>query len=256
LGQFPEAERAERQAVEIARQLVTGYPDVAAYKELEQWTYMMIAVNREKCGRFEEAESWYRQALAVTEALREKYPKVGRFQRIAMYGCWDLANVLWERGTRAEAAGFYARVRDAWSKAAQPDVLDTNAWFLAVCPDPQYRDPRRAIEIATRLVEQHPKDGSYWLTLGAARYRSGDYQAAIQALDTAEAVGMMPDFYATQHVWFFKAMAHGRAGERDRGRACYDMAVALANKKNHWMLESCRNCAEAEEVLGLPPRKK
>src|SRR5262249_14656680 len=53
------------------------------------------------------------------------------------------------------------------------NASDSNdlAWLFATCPDPKFRDPKRAVELAKKAVELAPKAGGLWNTLGAARYR-------------------------------------------------------------------------------------
>ena len=55
------------------------------------------------------------------------------------------------------------------------------AWCLATHPDPKVRKPARAVELAKEAIGLKPF-ATYWNTLGAARYRAGDFQGAVEAL--------------------------------------------------------------------------
>ncbi len=57
--------------------------------------------------------------------------------------------------------------------------------FLATCPDPQFRDPAMALELAKKSVNSAPNQGSYWNDLGVAHYRAGNWQEAIVSLEKA-----------------------------------------------------------------------
>jgi hypothetical protein len=77
--------------------------------------------------------------------------------------------------------------------AARPDaplVLNNLAWLLATHPDPQVRDPRRAVDLAERAVDAtRGKTPSYVDTLAAARAAAGEFeQAAEIASRTARAL--------------------------------------------------------------------
>jgi serine/threonine protein kinase/Flp pilus assembly protein TadD len=133
-------------------------------------------------------------------------------------------------------------------------VLNGLAWLLAACPEPKVRDPRRAVELARKAVEVAPKEGSCWNTLGVAHYRTGDWKAAVTALEKSVAFSMGGD--AVDHL--FLAMAHWQLGDRDEARKSYAQAVGWLEKNKRTLennkpaLEEIRRFrSEAEEVLEL-----
>ena len=100
-----------------------------------------------------------------------------------------------------------------------------------------------------------PKEASYWNTLGTARYRAGDWQGAIEALEKSMQLRSGGDAFD----WFFLAMAQWQLGHKDEARNWYDKAVAWTeeNQRNNEELRRFR--AEATELLGIeekPPSKK
>jgi serine/threonine protein kinase len=255
LEQIPAAEQAEQQSLELAQGLVAEFPAVTAYKELHRWDINLIAYHREMRGRFPEAESWYRQELEINEGLLERYPTVPRYRVNVLNSSCSVADVLWAQGRQEEAGKAY---RSAVAVATAggdetPDLLMGLAWLLATCPDSHVRDPGRAATLATRWVEQAPEDQDALRLLGAAQYALGDYQSAARTLTKAAATpgsGLWGE-----ELKLTQALAHGRLGERERARACYDEALALLNKSQWWTAEVRRLCAEAEQVLGLPPHQ-
>jgi tetratricopeptide (TPR) repeat protein len=137
---------------------------------------------------------------------------------------------------------------------AHHTVLNDFAWLLATCPEPKYRDPSRAVELAKKATEQAPNIGGLWNTLGAAQYRAGDWQAAVAAFNKSMELRNGGD----AHDWFFLAMVHWRLGERDKARQRYEQAVQWIEKNNQALTtqpthgeELRRFRSEAEEVLEL-----
>jgi tetratricopeptide (TPR) repeat protein len=94
---------------------------------------------------------------------------------------------------------------------------------LVVCPDAEFYDPARAAELAGKAVEMEPGNGSYWHTLGKARYRLGEWQAAIDAQEKAF------ELLGSQHAWgmFYLAMAHWQLGDKEQARTWYERALEL-----------------------------
>jgi len=135
--------------------------------------------------------------------------------------------------------------------AHNPESQRHLAWFLATCPDPQFRDPQRAVELGTKLVETSPDNPQDWRTLGVARYRVGDWPAAVTALAKGQALRQGGD----SADWFFLAMAHARLGDLYRTGLYYLAAVQRMDKDNPEDNELRRFRAEAEALLGLPNQR-
>jgi tetratricopeptide (TPR) repeat protein len=121
------------------------------------------------------------------------------------------------------------------------------AWFLATCRQPRFRDCKRAVELAERLVEQGPQRGTYWRTLGAARYGIGDWRGAIAALEKAMQLSNGGD--GTER--FFLAMASWRMGKPEDARTSYERAVQWMEKHKPQHYELCGIRAEAAALLGI-----
>src|SRR5262249_53580684 len=151
--------------------------------------------------------------------LRE-YPTVARYQFGVLQAQVGLAEILWDTGRSAEAQEVYRQVRALGDRLKPEDWRARNqlAWFLATCPDPQHRDAPRAVELAKAVVRGQPEHGYYWVTLGAAQYGMGDYQAAVRALEQAH---QLPSGRGSS-TWFFLAMAHWQLGDKDQALKLYD----------------------------------
>jgi uncharacterized protein HemY len=129
------------------------------------------------------------------------------------------------------------------------------AWELATSPDPLGREPGLAVELSEQAVRQAPGKAEYWNTLGVARYRAGQWEAAAQALEQAErlAPGKHLGFNA-----FFLAQCRHQLGEPVRARDEYDRAVCWCQENRGKLsatqqreLQACR--AEAAALLRVSP---
>jgi serine/threonine protein kinase/tetratricopeptide (TPR) repeat protein len=136
-----------------------------------------------------------------------------------------------------------------------PDHADTLAstnslaWFLATASDARLRDAGRAVELATTTTNHSPNDGDFWNTLGAARYRAGQWQAAITALEKSMALRKGGD----SSDWFFLSMAHWQLGAQDQARQWYDKAVRWMDRNQPSNKDLRRFQAEAAALINPKP---
>jgi tetratricopeptide (TPR) repeat protein len=159
---------------------------------------------------------------------------------------------LTRRGRARQQAGQWEQAIAAYAAAiefAPQSSVDRNnlAWLLATCPEVQFRNPKRAVVLATRAVELAPRDASSWNTLGVAQYRAADWTAAVESLTKSEESA--PDQFTSFNA-FFLAMAHSQLGDMEAARRCYDQAVAWMEQHKPADQELRRFCAEAAELLG------
>lgn len=124
---------------------------------------------------------------------------------------------------------------------------NVEAWRLATAPDPKERDPKRAVELATKAVELTPRNGDHWNTLGVAQFRAGDLKAAVAALEKSMELRAGGDSFD----WFFLAMARWRTGDQDQAREWYARAARWMEDKQPKNEELLRFRQEARELLEL-----
>src|SRR5262249_26235630 len=153
--------------------------------------------------------------------------------------------VLWQSGQTQKAAEIFDQLLKL--QPASADACNSLAWLLATCPEEKLRNPRWAVELARKGVELAPKARGIWNTLGAALYRAGDWQAAIQALEKSMELSKGGNSFD----WFFLAMARWQLGEKDKAREFYDRAVQWMEKNRPKNEELHRFRAEASELLEL-----
>jgi serine/threonine protein kinase/tetratricopeptide (TPR) repeat protein len=257
LGQLSQAEELSLEAVATAKALVADFPGVPPLQDfLTGVVYAASGLVLEQAGRRQEAEGAYRQMLAGQEALLRDYPSVARYQWGVFRARLWLGELLWAGGRLAEAGEMFRPLLSLGEKfsAEDPQAQNLLAWFLATCPDPQFRDADRAVVVAQTVVERVPHYVGYRLTLGAAHYGRGDYRNALRALE--QAVGLPNQ--ATQvndpgasSVRFYLALAAWQLGEQEQARRWYDQAVAWL-RDNELQVETIRRIrAAAETALAI-----
>jgi tetratricopeptide (TPR) repeat protein len=152
---------------------------------------------------------------------------------------------------RSEEAKAACRKAMEQSPTQGAFALNEIAWELANSDDSARRDPATAIELSEKVVDVIPEEGSFWNTLGVARYRAGRWEKAIAALDKSRELQKGKLF-----AWdaFFLAMAHQQLGHKEDALRWYGQAVVwLTEQRLQGNEELARLQAEAATLLGIPP---
>ncbi len=174
---------------------------------------------------------------------------------------FDRATELNPKGTssRTRRANYYARLGD-WEHAikdyenlhvlapANWIVSNNLAWYLVTCPDQKLRDPKRALELATKAVAVSPS-AKMFNTLALANYRNGDWTAATKSILRSMQIRDADDAFD----WILLGMAQWRLGHKDRGRALFNHAVRRIRQTGTGSEEMDRFREEAAALLGVPP---
>jgi tetratricopeptide (TPR) repeat protein len=108
--------------------------------------------------------------------------------------------------------------------------------------------------LATKAVAGNPKEADFRGTLGTARYRAGDWKAAIADMEQAISL-RKPDDSENAHDGFFLGMAHWQLGEKEKSKEWFARAVAWMDKSKKYDPELKRFRAEAAELLGVKEKK-
>jgi serine/threonine protein kinase len=125
-----------------------------------------------------------------------------------------------------QAQGYEQEARTLLHEAAKrasdnPASQDGLARLLIGRLAPRLRDPAQAIELAKLATERAPKNAAYWNTLGLTRYRAGDYQDALEAVENAaklRAAGNGADL-------LLLAMAHWQLDHKEQARSFHERAM-------------------------------
>jgi tetratricopeptide (TPR) repeat protein len=118
---------------------------------------------------------------------------------------------------------------------------------LATAADVSQRDPAKTVELANKAIELRPDDANHWNLLNVAQYRAGNWQAAVEALEKADAMIEGGD---RPHRMFL-AMAHWQLGNQDKARQRYAQGAAWIAAHAQNDEEQQRFRAEAEQLMGI-----
>jgi tetratricopeptide (TPR) repeat protein len=142
---------------------------------------------------------------------------------------------------------FAAKVAGECGKRFSNDA-DTQArmsWFLSICPDARFRNPRLGLQLAQRAAQlsERLREGS--IELGIAHYRAGNWKAALEELQKAMVLRGGGDCAD----WFFLALTHWQLGHQAEARQWYDKAYKWM--ANHHDDDWPHFRAEAAALLGI-----
>jgi len=262
LGRLSEAEAVLSRGLEVHKSLAGDESAPADAKSRLAWNQVELGMVCQARGSFREAEQNYRAAIILLEGL-------GKADYWLAGGYDALAQLCELEGRTAEAIEAQQKAVAAWEKQAREaivaytkgvEVAPTNpvlhnnlAWLYATCAVDELRDPAQAVALAKKAVDLRPTDGTSWNTLGAAQYRAGEWQAAVECLTKSMELRSGGDAFD----WFFLAMAHWQLGQVDEAREWYKQAIEWVEKnsqslsgKPQWADELRRFRSEAEGLLG------
>ena len=104
-----------------------------------------------------------------------------------------------------------------------------------------------------KAIESEPQSTSLWEALGSAQYRAGDWQASIESLKKAIALGPRPTAGFPEQ-WVPLAMDHWQLGHNDEARQWFTKAIAarqFSYDRDYKGFDSAIQI-EAAKLLGLP----
>ncbi len=205
------------------------------------WIMSKLAVVLYDAGQVDDAKAMWSQLLTFSAEERDDYSGVVNF-------VIRRANSARLEGRIQEATSLYelllrANVKDHF-------FLNKVAWELATNPDPNFRNPHRAVEMATKAIQLQPMGAQILNTLGVAHYRAENWQAAIHALLKSEELS--PN-NRTGFNAFFLAMAHWHLNQKEEARKWFDRGVVWMGNNKHGA-ELHRFRAEASELMGAENR--
>jgi tetratricopeptide (TPR) repeat protein len=256
-GQYHAAESEFSQALTYGTQVIKDWPREPLFRRWLAVTRRDLGILLFEQGKRREASQQYRQSIDLLLELDKESPGVPDNQELLSASLDPMAELLLVEGDQVKAAEYFRQAVDLMEKlvARRPgdaEYASGLAWNLAVCPDPRFRNPPRAVELAQQAVAQFPQNGWYRAVLGVAQYRNGQWQAAIASLENANQ--LRRDVY--EGFWLYLAMAHWQLGEREAARACYDRAVGLIKSREYPAHVANRTHAEARELMGLEEANK
>jgi tetratricopeptide (TPR) repeat protein len=163
-----------------------------------------------------------------------------------------MGSELWESGRRREAAKQLTNAGQAYQRATElspdnPITLNYLAWYFCMCPDPQLRNPGKAVELASKAVRFAPDSAGIRNTLGVAYYRDGNFQAAIDTLHQSCKLSLGGNY----NDFYFMSMSYWKLGDHEAARLWNNRAAGWLQQSRWWDREVSRVQEEAKHLLGF-----
>jgi tetratricopeptide (TPR) repeat protein len=198
-----------------------------------------------------EAEKSLRQALTHYEKLEASFPAYKDHKEDHESAQQSLTQLLafkpfledaaeTQEGRRLQAAGQHRAVIEVYRQALgrheqqRKEFADQStylhllavkqnrlAWILVTSSDERVRDPKQAVELAGKAVENAPQQGAFSNTLGAAHFRAGNWDQCVRALETSMKLRQEGDGFD----WLFLAMAYHQLGKAVEANKWLDKAL-------------------------------
>src|SRR5262249_9757112 len=171
-----------------------------------------------------DAKTWHSRGIAYSKLCQHDKAVADYTKAIKLNPKY--VSAWYNRGRAYASLGQYDKARADYQTVlklapAHAGAHDALAWLLATCPDAKLRDAGQAVELAKKAMQLAPQNGSYWQTLGVARYRAGDWKSAVAALN--KSMELQKGGGAVDRL--FLAMAHQKLGNHGQARQAYDQAV-------------------------------
>jgi serine/threonine protein kinase len=255
-NRLDEAAKRSRESTAAYERLSGLYPGIAHYRTFLHSHRERLRDALTAMGRLEEAEEVARRDVESTHSELAEEPKDILSRFLFAWASYGLANVLFARELHQEAADHYRPALKLFEQLAAeyPDVARHPhhlSWVLATCPAKQFRDPRRAVSLAKRVLQISAKNPDLWNALGEAQISTGDYAAAIESFKTAK---RLAGIQLPLHVRQTLALAYWHSGEQQRGRQLYDEVVQELETKPSglWYTVEYRVVrADVEDAMGI-----
>ena len=252
-GRPREAEAALRRALDFTAERATLGPIPAGTMRFPGVAYSATAgldalVRLVAKDRPQEAVELLRRSCAIWQDLALDDPQWQWHLPSLRFGLVQLLSQLGEFDQAAQVAEELVR-----RPLNDPEMLNNLAWVFATADTPPLRDPARAAALARAATERAPNRASNWNTLGVASYRTGDWRAAIEALEKAEALEPEKNLAFNG---FFLAMARWQLGNRDEARRWFDRSTVWMDQNRPRDAELRRFRAEAVALLGMEESPK
>jgi Tfp pilus assembly protein PilF len=119
---------------------------------------------------------------------QEQFSQVVTFAPESAAAISGLAECLQLQGRSDKAALLFQQAVSR--SAASPEVLNSYAWFLSTCPDTNFRDPAKAMQMLQKIDEGKLAADHYFQgTLAATMAAQGEYAGAVAAAEQSLALG-------------------------------------------------------------------
>jgi WD40 repeat protein len=199
--------------------------------ELGDWTAAVADLSRLIEARGDDGLAWARRGRAQAELgqwpqARADYARALDLKADVWRVVSDVAHLHLQQGDEEGYARLCRQLLKRFGAARDAEGAGGVAWTCVIRPG-AVADPAAVVQVASG-----PKPALLWnytdrVTLGAAQYRAGQYEAAARQLSAA--VDTHPGG-GTVHAWLFLAMAHQRLGHAAEARRWLNRAAEAMDR--------------------------
>jgi tetratricopeptide (TPR) repeat protein len=217
-GRLAEAETSCRDGRDSLLKLTADYPGVFDYRSALAASYNQFGQILEMQYRLDEAVVSLQQAITVQKRLSIDFPNRKDVREFLGGLHCHLARV---HARLDQTANCLAQIHDALAQSpGHPTANNMLAWTLALCPEPELRNPTEALRAAELATRAAPKNGEYWNTLGATHFVMGEFRPALEALHRAESCRTK----AAVDDFLLISLCHAKLGETEQSRVYFKKA--------------------------------
>ena len=182
--------------------------EALAEDEDDPYAHHLLGLSLGAIGRLDEAEQALRDAIGLEPTSEEAFlwhQDLG--DTYLMRSKYELA-----LEECLQAIAFRSNYSNIHSVVSQLMALD---------PESTYFSPEKSLRHAQKALELDSERGLAWRALGWAKYRQGDAQGCIEAIEKS----MELDDGGDGRHWLFLAMACWKVGRREEARGWYERAA-------------------------------
>jgi eukaryotic-like serine/threonine-protein kinase len=218
-GKIAESEALLRENITQLQAVEAAHPDHLPIRLEKATAQCELGELLENKKEFEAADVCYRQAAKGLGSVGIESTEKPEVAWLRAQIAARRSQLLFDTGHIREASeacelALSTKTRVANSNRTVAGYQADLAWSLLHCCDSAQRDPRQAVEFATRATELRPKDSMAWLVRGAALNRAGQWQESINALEKSRSLGKENEPAA----WFYLALSFREIGEKTQAR--------------------------------------
>lgn len=241
LGKFDEGLACADQAIREFQSLATAWPHVTTYRERQAVAESTAAQILFLAGKHTDSGQRFSSAVEALDQLNAvEQPTVDRRQLAAIvlsrYG-----DSMYASDPEA-AAKLFKRASQQWDATLEastdPQFACGAAWFLATCPSDEWRDRKRAVDLAAKAFGSASANARYRLTLAVAQALAGQGKQSREtsAEDAVKGFAVSPAF------GFARALAAHGEGQTEDARRASDAASEWVSSHlpGHWEMLALR----------------
>ena len=240
------AGQAIRGAIDRLDELSAIVRDAPVYRLRQAVATSTLARTQFKAGNLPAAKDSFQAALDQFAKVLRDLPDNPHVLDAQAWCETHFGDALRQAGSPQDAESHYSRARSIREKLIdEPEHLHNRAWLLAMCDDPQFRDPAAAVRAAEQAKSRAIENGRYWFVLGLAQIRAERFSDAVKSLEQANRLhGDENSFH-----WFALALAHWRLADKETARTCFDRGDKLMQKNRPGNIDLQKLRREVEEAM-------